>query len=156
MSRYSVLASVLIVAAFLIPGQDARAQGFGGATAQGDALRAQGQYLRGMAWYNFGAARAAAIEVEAQAAWNRAVQADYWRGTSTSGPATSPPGRPCDRSTSGTPRSGWPKSAADGERTRRRTTSARAWRSMHWSTTWPIRRSRRRGGRQPQWNCLPE
>jgi hypothetical protein len=79
MSRHSALASVLIVAAFLIPRQDARAQGLGGATAQGEVIWAEGQYLRGMAWYNFGAARAAAIDAEAQAAWNRAVQAEYSR-----------------------------------------------------------------------------
>ncbi len=79
MSRQSALVSVLIVTTFLIAGQGARAQGFGGATADGEALRAQGQYLRGMAWYNFGAARAAAMDAEAQAAWNRAVRADYAR-----------------------------------------------------------------------------
>jgi hypothetical protein len=79
MGKPSAIASVLVLAVLLAVGAGARAQGFGGATAQGEAIRAEGQYLRGMAWYNFGAARAAAIDAEAQAAWNRAVQADYQR-----------------------------------------------------------------------------
>ncbi|WP_406695427.1 hypothetical protein V5E97_30830 [Singulisphaera sp. Ch08] len=48
-----------------------------GATAQGDALRGQGRFMRGMAWYELGAAQAQAIEAEAVFAWNRSVQADY-------------------------------------------------------------------------------
>ena len=50
-----------------------------GATVQGDALRGQGRFLRGMAWYELGEARANALEAEAVFSWNRAVQADYQR-----------------------------------------------------------------------------
>ena len=48
-----------------------------GSTPEGDALRGQGQYLKGMAWYELGAAQARAIDVETMAAWNAAVQAGY-------------------------------------------------------------------------------
>src|SRR4051794_12440162 len=50
-----------------------------GVTAQGDAFRGQGRFLRGMAWYELGEARAKALEADAVLAWNRAVQADYQR-----------------------------------------------------------------------------
>src|SRR4051812_20005280 len=50
-----------------------------GVTAQGDALRGDGRFLRGMAWYELGEARARALEADAVTAWNRAVQADYQR-----------------------------------------------------------------------------
>src|SRR4051794_23777037 len=48
-----------------------------GATVQGDASRSQGRFLRGMAWYELGTAQAGALETDAVASWNRAVQADY-------------------------------------------------------------------------------
>jgi hypothetical protein len=79
MVRHCALASVLILAALSIIVQRTRAQQLGGASPQGESLRAEGRYLQGMAWYNFGAARAAAIDADAQAAWNRAVQAEYSR-----------------------------------------------------------------------------
>lgn len=85
MGRQATLVFVLVAAAaaVAIVGRNVQGRGqgqrFGGVTAEGEALRSRGQYLRGMAWYNFGAARAAAIDVEAQAAWNRAVRAEYAR-----------------------------------------------------------------------------
>jgi hypothetical protein len=79
MGRHSALACVPIIAAVWIVGQHARAQDIGGTTPQGEAMRAEGRFLQGMAWYNFGAARSEAMNAEAQAAWNRAVQADYAR-----------------------------------------------------------------------------
>lgn len=48
-----------------------------GSTAEGGALRGQGQYLRGMAWYEFGSAEALSVGVDAEAEWNRAVRANY-------------------------------------------------------------------------------
>jgi hypothetical protein len=48
-----------------------------GVTAPGDNLRGRGQFLRGMAWYELGTARANAIQAEAVFEWNRAVRADY-------------------------------------------------------------------------------
>ena len=48
-----------------------------GGTVQGEALRGQRRFLRGMAWYDLGSARARALEADAVFAWNRAVQADY-------------------------------------------------------------------------------
>ncbi len=49
----------------------------GGATAQGDALRGQGLFLRGMAWYELGTAQANALNQQALESWNRSVQASY-------------------------------------------------------------------------------
>lgn len=46
-------------------------------TVQGNALRGRERYLRGLAWYELGAAQARAIEVETMRAWNQAVRADY-------------------------------------------------------------------------------
>ncbi len=60
-------------ALILVAGQGVRGQ----ATVQGSAMRGQGQFLRGMAWYELGSAQGAAIEVESMKAWNQAVQADY-------------------------------------------------------------------------------
>jgi hypothetical protein len=79
MGRPLPITFVLVLLTRLASVADARAQGLGGATPQGEAIRAEGQYLRGMAWYEFGAAQAAVINAETQAAWNRAVQADYAR-----------------------------------------------------------------------------
>jgi hypothetical protein len=75
MGRHFALACVLFIAALSVLGRHAGAQ----ATPEGDALRAEGRFLQGMAWYNFGAARSEAINAEAQAAWNRAVREDYKR-----------------------------------------------------------------------------
>jgi len=48
-----------------------------GSTPQGDILRGQGQFLKGMAWYEVGSAQARAIDVETMIAWNRAVPESY-------------------------------------------------------------------------------
>lgn len=48
-----------------------------GTTAQGESLRGQAQFLRGMAWYELGTARANAIDQQSLEAWNRSVQAAY-------------------------------------------------------------------------------
>src|SRR6478672_5986330 len=58
---------------------DVRGQvvGYSGSTAQGDALRGQESFLRGMAWYELGSAQAAAINQDTVEAWNRSVQAGY-------------------------------------------------------------------------------
>jgi hypothetical protein len=48
-----------------------------GSTPHGDAARGQAQFLRGMAWYELGEARARAIDADTIAAWNRSVQAGY-------------------------------------------------------------------------------
>jgi hypothetical protein len=79
MGRPFPITFILVLVTRLVSGADAHAQSPGGATPQSDAIRAEGEYLRGMAWYNFGAAQAVAINVETQAAWNRAVQVDYAR-----------------------------------------------------------------------------
>ena len=47
-----------------------------GTTAQGGAIRGQGQFLRGMAWYEVGSAEAMSVGVDAAIAWNRAVRAN--------------------------------------------------------------------------------
>jgi hypothetical protein len=69
-----VLATALFAGFRRIPGQDV---GRPGSTLQGDALRGQGQFLKGMAWYELGAAQARAIDVQTMTAWNQAVQAGY-------------------------------------------------------------------------------
>jgi hypothetical protein len=70
--------ATLVVVLVLVLGAAAKAPAqYGGRSVQGDGFRAQGRYLRGMAWYELGAAQAGAIEADAVAAWNRAVQADY-------------------------------------------------------------------------------
>lgn len=48
-----------------------------GQTVQGDALRSEGRFLRGMAWYEVGAAQSQALAADALHAWNQAVRADY-------------------------------------------------------------------------------
>ncbi len=71
------LACALTVGPVLSKAARGQYVGRSGVTAQGDAFRAQGRFLRGMAWYELGTARAGAIEADALFAWNRAVQADY-------------------------------------------------------------------------------
>jgi hypothetical protein len=61
------------------PAAAAQDTAVGGTTVVGDSLRAQGRFLRGMAWYQVGTARAEALETAAAAEWNRSVQADYNR-----------------------------------------------------------------------------
>ena len=56
------------------PGQDVVLPG---STPQGDILRGQGQFLKGMAWYEVGSAQARAIDAETMIAWTRAVQESY-------------------------------------------------------------------------------
>src|SRR5262245_11062556 len=70
---------IAAIAAGTVSGQALLAQPFGGggATVQGDALRGEGRFLRGMGWYELETAQAQALETEAVIAWNRAVQADY-------------------------------------------------------------------------------
>lgn len=72
-------AALAAIAVGLLPARELRAQPFAGrgSTAQGDALRGKGRFLRGMAWYELGTAQAGALENEAVIAWNRAVRADY-------------------------------------------------------------------------------
>lgn len=77
MSRAFTCVYIGVFTAGLSAAAVAHAQHAGGASVPGEALRAQGRYLRGMAWYELGSARAGAIEADAVAAWNRAVQADY-------------------------------------------------------------------------------
>jgi hypothetical protein len=48
-----------------------------GSTPQGDLLRGQDQFLRGMAWFEVGAAQARALDAQTLAAWNQMVQAGY-------------------------------------------------------------------------------
>src|SRR4051812_8388961 len=70
----------LAIACLVMPHvASAQENGPQGLSAPGEALRAQGRFLRGMAWYDLGSARAAAIEADAQAEWNRTVRADYER-----------------------------------------------------------------------------
>ena len=70
---------IAAIAVGLVSGPGLRAQPDEGrgTTAEGDALRGQGRFLRGMAWYELGTAQAQALEAEAVIAWNRAVRADY-------------------------------------------------------------------------------
>jgi hypothetical protein len=67
------VALILTMGPGLGRGQDAGL----GATAQGGAIRGQGQFLRGMAWYEAGSAEAMSVGVDAEIAWNRAVRANY-------------------------------------------------------------------------------
>ncbi len=48
-----------------------------GATPEGDHARAQGRYLRGLAWYELGTARGASLDAAAVAEWSRSVRAEY-------------------------------------------------------------------------------
>ncbi len=48
-----------------------------GSTPQGDFLRGQGQFLKGMAWYEVGSAQSRAIDTQTMIIWNRAVQESY-------------------------------------------------------------------------------
>jgi hypothetical protein len=48
-----------------------------GSTAQGGVIRGQGQFLRGMAWYEVGSAEALSVGIDAEIAWNREVRANY-------------------------------------------------------------------------------
>ena len=48
-----------------------------GSTPQGDWLRGQDQFLRGMAWFEVGAAQARALDAQTLVAWNQRVQAGY-------------------------------------------------------------------------------
>ena len=70
-----VLCSVPIIFGTLLPGQSQDVV-YPGSTVQGDILRGEGQFLKGMAWYELNAAKAreidakTAIELER---WNREV-----------------------------------------------------------------------------------
>ena len=72
------LALLLAVAGLFVYGK-VRAQDvvLPGSTLQGDILRGQGQFLKGMAWYEVGSAQARAIDAQTMIAWNRAVQESY-------------------------------------------------------------------------------
>jgi len=69
---------LLALAGLLVDGK-VRAQDvvLPGSTLQGDILRGQGQFLKGMAWYEVGSAQARAIDTQTMIVWNRAVQESY-------------------------------------------------------------------------------
>jgi hypothetical protein len=73
-ARFFVAASVGL-SPQIAPGQFV--DGYAGRTPQGDALRGNAQFLRGMAWYEVGSAQAMALNQQALAEWNRSVQAGY-------------------------------------------------------------------------------
>jgi hypothetical protein len=60
-----------------LPAVQVQEVGVHASSAQGDEFRAQGRFLRGMAWYELKSAEAASLNAETLAAWNRAVQAEY-------------------------------------------------------------------------------
>lgn len=67
------LALILAMGPGLVRSQDVGT----GATAQGGTVRGQGQFLRGMAWYEVGSAEGLSVGVDAEIAWNREVRANY-------------------------------------------------------------------------------